>query len=128
MTRNSIFFTSKIIGMESFMFLFRGPGELKLTPEQSQTQMQHWLNWIGELTAKGHFAGGGPLKKQGAILKGTKPVVTDGPFTEGKELLGGYLIIQAESLATATELAFGYPDFDKDCSVEVREIVKIPTH
>ena len=114
--------------MKDFMFFFRGPGDLTLSPEQSQVQMQKWLNWIQELTANGHYKGGAPLSKDGKILKGEKPVVTDGPFTEGKELLGGYLVIKASSLKEATELAFGFPDFDKKCSLEVREIVEIPTH
>jgi hypothetical protein len=114
--------------MKDFMFFFRGPKDLKLTPEQSQVQMQKWLDWITELTAKGHFTGGAPITKEGKIVKGTKPVVTDGPFAEGKELMGGYLMIKAESLEGATELAFGYPDFDLQCSVEVREIVEIPVH
>ena len=114
--------------MKDFMFLFRGPEDIKLTPEQSQLQMQQWMNWIHELTGKGHFVGGAPMVKEGKILKGTNPVVTDGPFAEGKELLGGFLLIRAGSMKEATELAYGYPDFDKACSVEVRELVPIPVH
>lgn len=64
--------------------------------------------------------------KEGKTVQGKKPLVTDGPFAEGKELLGGYFIIKAESLEEATELAFGYPDFDMQGSVEIREIMKIP--
>lgn len=112
--------------MKDFMFLIRGPGDIKLTPEQSQVQMQKWHNWVAELTAKGHFTGGAPLGKEGKIMKGTKPVVTDGPFTESKELLGGYLMMKAESMQEATELASGFPDFDKACSLEIREIMPIP--
>jgi hypothetical protein len=65
---------------------------------------------------------------KGKIVKGEKTVVTDGPFTEGKEFLGGYCIIKAGSLEEATELAFGFPDFDKGGSVEVREVMSIPIH
>jgi hypothetical protein len=114
--------------MKDFMFIFRGPSpaDLNWTPEQGQANMQKWFNWIGELSAKGHYVGGDPLVPEGKIVKGKKPVATDGPFAEGKELLGGYIIIKAESLAAATELAFGFPDFDIDGSVEVREVMKIP--
>jgi len=112
--------------MKDFMFLFRGPEDLQLTPEQSQVQMQKWLSWIAELTAKGRYTGGAPMMKEGKIVKGTKPMVTDGPFAEGKELMGGYLIIKAESLEEATGLAFGYPDYNLQCSVEIRELVEIP--
>lgn len=112
------------------MFIFRGPSpaDLNYTPEQGQANMQKWFNWIGELSAKGLYVGGDPLTPEGKLVKGKKPVATDGPFAEGKELLGGYIIIKAESLAQATELAFGFPDFDIDGSVEVREVMKIPMH
>lgn len=114
--------------MKDFMFIFRGPTpeDLKLTPEQSQTAMQKWFDWIGELSAKGRYVAGDPLMREGKAIQGKKPVVTDGPFAEGKELLGGYFIIKAESLEEATELAFGFPDFDTQGSVEIREIMKIP--
>ncbi len=114
--------------MKDFMFVFRSPSyeDLKLTPEQSQVAMQKWYDWIGQLSAKGRYVGGAPLLSQGSIVQGKSPVVTDGPFAEGKELVGGYLIIKAESLKEATELAFGYPDFDIEGSVEVREIVQMP--
>lgn len=116
--------------MKDFMFIFRGPTpeDLKMSPEESQASMQKWFNWIGELSAKGRYVGGDPLTKEGKTVQGKKPVITDGPFAEGKELLGGYIIIKAESLEEATELAFGFPDFAVNGSVEVREIMKIPMH
>ncbi len=114
--------------MKDFMFIFRGPTpeDLNLTPEQSQAAMQKWFDWIGELSAKGRYGGGEALMKEGKTIQGKKPVVTDGPFTEGKELLGGYFIIKAESLEEATELALGFPDFNTQGSVEVREVMKMP--
>ena len=121
------FVISKSAIMKDFMFIFRGPTpeDLKLTPEQSQASMQKWFDWIGELSAKGRYIAGDPLLKAGKTLQGTKPVVTDGPFAEGKELLGGYFIIKAESLEEAAKLALGFPDFETG-SVEVREIMKMP--
>jgi hypothetical protein len=103
--------------MKDFMFIFRGPAyeDLNLTPEESQASMQKWYDWIGELSAKGRYMGGDPLLKQGKMLQGNKPVVTDGPF-----------IIKAESLEEAAQLAMGFPDFKISGSVEVREIMKIP--
>ena len=114
--------------MKDFMFIFRGPTpeDLKMSPEQAQASMQKWFDWIGELSSRGRYVGGDPLMKEGKTIQGKKPLVTDGPFAEGKELLGGYFIIKAESLEEATELAFGFPDFDMQGSVEIREIMKIP--
>jgi hypothetical protein len=114
--------------MKNFLFIFRGPAyeDLNLTPEESQAAMQKWYDWIGELSAKDRYVGGEPLHKEGKMVQGSKPVVTDGPFAEGKELLGGYFIVKAESLEEAAQLAKGYPDFSINGSVEVREIMKIP--
>lgn len=109
------------------MYIFRGPSpeDLNFTPEQSQQSMQKWFGWINELRAKDRYVGGDPLLNPGKTVQGKKPVATDGPFAEGKELVGGYLIIKAESLEEATELAFGFPDFEVQGSVEVREVLQI---
>jgi hypothetical protein len=121
------FSSLKINVMKDFMFVFRGPyyEDLNLTPEQSQAAMQKWFDWIGELSAKGRYVAGAPLLKPGKMLEGKKPVLTDGPFAEGKELVGGYLILKAGSLEEASELAYGFPDFEWQGSVEVREIMQI---
>jgi len=97
-----------------------------MSPEESQASMQKWFDWINQLREKGLYKGGDPLMPGGKTIQGKKPVVTDGPFAEGKELLGGYFIISAESLEEATQMAFGFPDFDIQGSVEIREIMKIP--
>jgi hypothetical protein len=114
--------------MKDFMFVFRGPSieELNFTPEQSQASMQKWFGWISDLQSKARYVSGAPLISGGKSVQGKKPVVVDGPFAEGKELVGGYLIIKAESLEEATELAFGFPDFENQGSVEVREVLQIP--
>jgi hypothetical protein len=112
--------------MKDFMFFFRGPSDLKLTPEQSQVQMQKWMDWIHGLTADGHFTTGGPFSQTGKMVKGLKPVVTDGPFTEGKEVMGGYILVKAESFEQAAELSLGFPDYDKGCSLEIRELLPPP--
>ncbi|RFM30625.1 YciI family protein [Deminuibacter soli] len=113
--------------MKDFMFIFRGPSyeELQLSPEEVQANMQEWYNWVNQLSAKQVYVGGEPLLPGGKVLQGSKTVVTDGPFAEGKELVGGYFIVKAESLEAATEMAKGFPDFDRNGSVEVREIMKM---
>jgi hypothetical protein len=116
--------------MKDFMFVFRGPSpeDLKLSPEESQASMQKWFDWIQQLSTQGRYKGGDPLFPGGKTVQGKKPVVTDGPFAEGKELVGGYIILSAESIEEAAKLAFGFPDFEVQGSVEIREIMKIPMH
>jgi len=111
--------------MKDFMLVFRGPSyeELNYTPEQSQAAMQKWMDWIGKLSAQGRYVGGNPLVPDGKMVKGKKPVITDGPFAEGKEAVGGYIIVKADSLKEASEMALGFPDFELEGTVEVREII-----
>jgi hypothetical protein len=64
---------------------------------------------------------GDGLKKEGRVLKGKK-VVTDGSFIESKEILGGFSIVQADTLDAAAELAKSCPVFLRGGSVEVRPL------
>jgi len=110
--------------MNEYMFLIRGGDEViaSKSPKEMEDHMQKWQVWMGGLAEKGKLVGGQPLKSEGKTLleKGSK--IIDRPLVEGKELVGGYIIVKAESLREASELAQGCPGFDFDCSVEVREI------
>ena len=112
--------------MKDFMFIFRGAAEqYDFSPEQMQQHMQKWFAWIEELKANNQYAAGEPLTPAGKVVKGPKALVTDGPFTESKELVGGFFIVKANSLEEATELAKGCPDLPLNGSVEVREVMKV---
>lgn len=111
--------------MKEFMFIFRGPRPEGIhfpTPEETQAATQKWIDWVGQLMAQGRWINGNPFTEKGKTIQGKKPLMTDGPFAEGKEYLGGYLVLKAESLEEASELAYGFPDFEHGGSVEIREI------
>lgn len=112
--------------MTEYLLLFRGGDsartEEQQSPEKWQAHMQKWMQWMGELTEQGKFVGAQPLKVGGKLISGTNKVVTDGPFIEGKEMVGGYLICKAESLEEAVEISKGCPILEHDGIVEVREI------
>ena len=110
--------------MNGYLFLFRG-GEPGASPEENQKIMQKWVAWMDQLRAKGRFVGGEPLERAGKVLKGRQHQVTDGPYTESKDLVGGYLSVTAETLDEATELARGCPILERDGVVEVRPIMKM---
>jgi hypothetical protein len=113
--------------MKEFMFIFLGADDQQTgrSPEQAQAQMQKWFTWINELKAKDLYLEGKPLIPAGKTVKGKKPVVTDGPFAETKELVGGYFVVKAASIEEAAELAKGFPDFELGGSVQVREVMQI---
>lgn len=93
------------------------------TPEMAQQSMQRWISWIRELDAQGHLKDSGqPLEPGGKTVLGKSKAVTDGPFAESKDLIGGFSIITASDVAQAAELAKGCPILDGEGSVEVRPI------
>jgi hypothetical protein len=107
--------------MADYLYLFRG-GDPLPSPEAMQAHMQKWMAWMKELSAKGHFKGGEPLETSGKVLRGRNKSVTDGPYAEAKDVVGGYLVVQAKDLDAATELSRGCPIFETNGSVEVRQI------
>ncbi|MDF2189474.1 YciI family protein [Paraflavitalea sp. CAU 1676] len=114
--------------MKEFMFIFKGPTyeDLTLSAEEAQANMHKWINWVQQLKTDGVYVEGRPLMKGGKVIAGKTPVVTDGPFAESKELVGGYFIIKAMDIDEALAHAKGFPDFALQGSVEVREVQVIP--
>jgi hypothetical protein len=68
---------------------------------------------------------GRPLLPEAKRLTGADKVVTDGPFAESKELVGGYLIVKAKDFNQAVEAAKGFPDFELNGGVEIREVLDV---
>jgi hypothetical protein len=113
--------------MEDFMYLFRG-GDIQAaqeSPEAMQKHMQKWMKWMEELGRNGRMVAGEPLQTSGAMVTKKGQLVTDGPYAEGKEMVGGYLIIKAKDLKEAAEISKGCPIFEYDGTVEVRPIQKM---
>jgi hypothetical protein len=111
--------------MADFIYLFRGGKPSQGSPAQMQQEMQKWRVWMDELGKKGHFKGGEPLDGTGKVVSGKQKVITDGPYAEAKDLVGGYLVVAAENLADAAELAKGCPIFENNGTVEVRPVMKM---
>jgi len=114
--------------MKEYLFLFRGGDAkgLQKSPEKWQAHMQKWIQWMGDLSEKGKFTGAQPLSDSGKKITGTKKTVTDGPFMEGKEMVGGYLICKAGTYDEAVSIAQGCPILEFDNGVvEVREITEM---
>lgn len=110
--------------MEKYMFIFFGGDASHLSPEAQQAHMGKWLDWVQKLEKEKRYVGGEALLPGGKTVKGQKKVVTDGPFAESKEVVGGYFVVLAKDLAEATEMAKECPDYDLNGVVEVREVMK----
>jgi hypothetical protein len=111
--------------MEKFMYLFRGGMAGEQAANVPQEHMQKWVKWMESLGKKGIMVGGEPLVPTGKQVNGSKKVVTDGPFIEAKELVGGYLIVNAKDINEAVEFSKDCPIFELDGKLEVRPIQKM---
>jgi hypothetical protein len=112
--------------MEKFILIFRG-GNTHISTANSQSAMdiiKTWDNWMQGLAEKGILTGGDALQVSGKNVKGSKKVVSDGPYADGNEMVGGYLIVNAKDINDAVEISKGCPILKEDGSVEVRPIQK----
>ena len=114
--------------MNEFLLVFRRDfvaKEKQPSPEQLQAMLKPWQDWMGDLAAGNKLVNSGNrLASQGKVVKPGK-VVTDGPYVEIKEAIGGYIIIRAASLEEAAELSKGCPILEINGNVEVRPILEM---
>jgi hypothetical protein len=111
--------------MAEFVYLYRG-GQRPTSPEQSEQIMQKWVAWLKQLEDKGYMKDRGqPLAPEGKVVKGSAKLITDGPYAESKDIVGGYTLVQAKDLGQAAELAKGCPIFEGGGLVEVRPVMEM---
>jgi hypothetical protein len=111
--------------MKEFLLIFRNSQQPEATrsAEQMQEVMQQWIDWLGSIAAQNKLIDkGNRLVTEGSVIKPGN-IVTDGPYMEIKEMVGGYTMIRANSLEEATALAGGCPILQVGGSVEVRGIM-----
>jgi len=112
--------------MNEFMLIFRHEdGQKVASPEQMEIWMKQTRDWIGGIAAQNKFSGGNGLLFNGSKVVHHNNVITNGPFGEIKETLGGYIIVKADSIEEAVEFAKGSPVLQGDGNtVEVRQIAR----
>lgn len=112
--------------MEKFMFIFHGTGQMdEMSPEQMQAHMGKWMAWVEKLNKAGQYVSGEPLIPGGKLVGGKNgKTVTDGPYTEGKEVVAGFFVINAKDLDEAVALTADFPNFEFGNTVQVRQVMK----
>ena len=111
--------------MKEFVMVYRSEnmGEIKLTPDGNLAISKEWENWIGGIAAQNKLVSMGVrLGNEGRTVKPGN-VVTNGPYVEIKEMIGGLSIIRADSIEEATEISKGCPILSVGGNVEVRDII-----
>ena len=112
--------------MKEYMLIFRHEdGNKVASPEQIQIWMKQTMDWIGGIAAQNKFVQGNGLPFDDSRVVGHNNVVTNGPFGDIKETIGGYIIVKANSVDEAVEFAKGCPVLQGEGNtVEVRRIAK----
>ncbi len=110
--------------MKELLLIFRNDFKAmpEFSPEEMQASTKKWMDWIGGIAAQNKLSNrGNRLSSSGKVVKSNN-IVTDGPYTEIKESIGGYSIIKVDSYEEAVEIAKGCPVLASGGNVEVREI------
>ena len=90
---------------------------------RSRKSLVRIMTWIEELTAQGKAKPGHALQRKGATVSSKNGrIVSDGPFAESKEAIGGYLILNVETLEEAIAIAKSSPNLAYGTSIEVRPV------
>jgi len=110
--------------MKEYALIFRHEdGQKVASPEQIQIWMKQTMDWIATIAAKNKFVSGTGLPFADARVVHANKTVTNGPFGEIKETIGGYIIVKADTVDEAVEFAKGCPVLQGEGnSVEVRTI------
>lgn len=104
-----------------YLVISRGQWDANRSPEEIQRAIDQFYVWLDEMVAAGKMKRGQRLAKEGRTVA-RKNLVTDGPFGESKELVGGYWFIVADSLEEAAEIAAGNPCLACGLFYEIRPI------
>jgi hypothetical protein len=111
--------------MAKFMLIiYQAPGAWqKLSPEELQRKTELYQGWAGKFRASGRYVSGEKLTEDGGkvlSLQNGRPTVTDGPYAEAKEVLGGYFLFRATNYEEAIELIRDCP-FLHDGGIALRQ-------
>jgi len=105
------------------LLLFRGTNwHRTLSPEEIQKTMQAWNSWFEKLGKEGKLAAASPLENEGKLVTGKARTVTDGPFAESKETIGGFFLLKVDTMEEALEIARQCPALPYGLEVEVRPV------
>jgi hypothetical protein len=106
-----------------YMLIFRGTDWYKgISPEQMQQVADQWMAWFNRLKNEGTALAGNPLEREGKIVSGKNRTVSDGPFAESKETIGGYFLLKVGTMDEAVTIARECPGLPYGIRVEVRPV------
>lgn len=103
-----------------YLVISRGQWDKDLPPERIQTAIDDFYVWITQMIEDGKMKAGTRLANTGKTV--AQQAITDGPFGETKEVIGGYWFILADSLEEAAQLAAQNPCLPCGLFYEIRPL------
>lgn len=103
-----------------YLLLSRGHWDADKSPQEIQAAIDAFYDWHAQLVAQGKFKPGQRLAKSSKLV--TRTAIIDGPFTEAKEVVGGYWFVMAGSLEEAARIVAGNPCLACGLAFEIRPI------
>lgn len=110
--------------LSEYLVISRGQWDPEVSTQDIQTAIDQFYEWLDRLVAAGQMKTGQRLSCAGKTVARDRPV-TDGPFGETKEVVGGYWFIVARSLDEAAQIAAGNPSLQCGLFYEIRPIETI---
>jgi hypothetical protein len=104
-----------------FLVISRGQWDRTFSPEKIQKTIDQFYIWLDRLVDEGKMRRGQRLLYEGKTVA-RQNAITDGPFGESKEVIGGYWFILAPNLDEAAQIAQGNPCLDCGLVLEIRPI------
>ena len=100
----------------------------KMSPEEMQKAIQKFIAWRQKLDSQRVLVGSAKLRDDGGkVIRGKDQMrVTDGPYSETREVLGGYFAISAANYAAAVEQCRDCPGLEYGGTIELREVEPVP--
>jgi len=113
--------------MEKFILLFRGSDvyEQNQSPKALEALTVKMIDWVGDLVKNGKHVSSEKWQRAGKKVSGTMKIVTDNPFGETREIIGGCTIVLANDFNEAVEIAKACPILETNASIEVRPIQSV---
>src|SRR6478609_864237 len=111
--------------MKDFLLIFRTDYNViqQRSEDQAEANMKQWMDWLGDISSKNKLIDrGNRLDNSGRLVK-PNDIVTNGPYSDIKESIGGYSLIKADNYEDAVAMAKGCPVLKMGGNVEVREIL-----
>jgi hypothetical protein len=112
--------------MSQFVYLFRASAaeqQEAMGPERAQQSIQAMIAWFKDLETKGHLKNPGlPLESTGHVVRGKDGVISDGPYAEAKDMVLGFIVVEARDLAQAVELSRSCPIVVGGGAIEIRPV------